>query len=426
MVEAEDALSFRGSMVTGHPPAMAAYGYAALARRYPDGKEARQAILQLAVDPIENVVESVYLAASILADADPAMVWRLYSLATFRAAHSQSNGDGIHWSREEATEQLGLVEEAEQALDDDILPEAYQLAWPQSDEEFSDEIYRWDYLANVFKLPIAPLLAGSTRVRLLANAASMLTWALSGRAEDGNAPPFEWLFAFGEWLGRLLGHLSPGEATSLLFDRVDDAEPKVATETMDTITRSFMIEWMLNKQPLSDSVIAIWEKLVGWAITRPAWGRGAGTERVTQYERGLALSTIFCAASTRLVCGVDPDWPHAHRLMSMIEPSVQTFAIDGTVFGGLLKLVRAQRAQLLPKPGLDWIQTVVRSRSRDREFWEHVDNGEQLVILLREVIAAGPLSEQTRATILEAADVLIEVGVRGAAFLQQDMVRLGR
>jgi hypothetical protein len=96
------------------------------------------------------------------------------------------------------------------------------------------------------------------------------------------------------------------------------------------------------------------------------------------------------------------------------------------VFAALVKLLRATFDRLMPRPGLEWILAVIRLRRTDRDFWARASNGEQLVILIRDLIAAGPLMTNDRASIVEIADALIEVGVRGAAFLQQDMVRLKR
>lgn len=451
--ETEDALSIRSAHVSGHPPAMAAHGYAALVRRAPLDEDARAALLQLAVDPIDKVAEAAHDAAAILADVDPYFVWRLYCLATQRAARSQAQGHDLLWSREEAIEQSVLAEEAEQAMRSGrpaiahpgpAVPARLRLDpnEPDGDDDEDEhredgddarfwsgnEHYDWDYQANALRLSVAPMLGERTRAQLLENAGSFVDRALASRDEDRSRsdPSYEWLFAFGAWLGRLLGHLSADEVDALLFERVDRAAPRAAGELMDTIMRNFMIDWMLLHAPLEDRVFAHWSTLVAWAAQRPAWNVGARTERVDEHDRGMALASLFCVAGQRLVCGVETEWPHLAKILPTLENVVPAFAGEKTVFAGLLKLVRAAGAGLQPEPGLPWIRAVVRSRRKDRAFWEHLSNGEQLVILLREIIAAGELSSDTRAMTLEAADALIEAGVRGAAHLQQDMVRLGR
>jgi len=426
MEEGDDVISSRGSVLSGHPPAMAAYGYAALAKRNPDDPTSRRALIQLAVDPIEKVAEAVYLSAAIYADADTDLVWRLYCLATQRGARSFNRGSGVHWSEAEAREQNLLSSEAEQALDGGelVLP-ARGPDRTGDPDAFLD--YSWDYQALAFKLPIAALLGSRTRTMLLENVSSMVGCALEARDDAGRgSPDFEWHFEFGTWLGRLLGHLSLQEAQALLFDRLTDADPDAAAALMDLVMRNFMIEWMLPARPLSSSLKAHWSGLIGWADNRPVWSKPLVSRQVRENDRGMALSSLFCATGNELVCGVDVDWPHAVELIELINRAAARFGAERTVFAGLLKLLRAQKAALLPAPGLGWIQAVARARGKDRSFWNHRSNGEQLVILLREVIAADPLSKQDRTIIIETADMLIEAGVRGAAFLQQDMVRLGR
>jgi hypothetical protein len=80
----------------------------------------------------------------------------------------------------------------------------------------------------------------------------------------------------------------------------------------------------------------------------------------------------------------------------------------------------------LPDPGLEWIGRTAKARKASLGFWEYASNGELLVLLLREQIAAGPLEQRHRDIVVDVSDTLIELGVKGAAFLQQDLVRAGR
>ncbi len=122
MPEVMEDHSWRGMHLTGHPPAMAAYGYAALLRRDPVNADYISAIFQLAVDPMKKVVEAVYTSALIFSDVAPDMIWRLYCLATQRAARSHAYERGPHWSGQEAEEQSVLAEEAERLMVEDALP----------------------------------------------------------------------------------------------------------------------------------------------------------------------------------------------------------------------------------------------------------------------------------------------------------------
>jgi hypothetical protein len=422
MVEAESDFSYRGAHVSGHPPAMAAHAYAALLRRDPSRHEWRSALLQLAVDPIEKVVEAVYDAAAVFAEAAPDMVWRLFCLATQRAARTNEAGHGLHWSQAEAEEQCALADEAEQMMADGVLPSAHP-ATATAEARGLTSVYRWDFHANAFRLPIEPMLDPTTRDALMVHAASALDLALASLSKKGERgdTPFEWLYAFGEWLGRLVAFIPAAEVQTLLLARLDGAERPAAAEVMDLAMRHFMIHRMLSLEPLDVGTLATWEALVDWAITRPGWSSGPAD--AGQHDRGMAISSFFCAIARGMVCGAEKNWPNLDAVLPALDRAAATFSTEQTAFAAMLALLRARPDRLLPQPGLGWIRRVVRARKAKREFWSHASNGERLVLLLRELVGGGPLAACNREIVVEVADALIEMGVKGAAFLQQDLVR---
>jgi hypothetical protein len=78
---------------------------------------------------------------------------------------------------------------------------------------------------------------------------------------------------------------------------------------------------------------------------------------------------------------------------------------------------------LLPEPGLAWLQIVVESRRGDGKFWKA--NGESTVELLKQLIAqkGSVLGSEHQRAITVIADILVDDGVRGAGFLQQELLR---
>lgn len=425
MVEVNDELSIRSAHVTAHPPAMAAHAYAALMRRQPSNPEWREGLLQLAVDPIEKVVEAVYDAAPVFADAVPEMVWALFCLATRRAARSHDSSHDLHWSRAEAHQQSEMADEIERALAAGEIP-IPDPAPASAGSRPNGDYYRSDLHSNAFRLPIARLLAPGTRDALIAHAASALDWALASLGErDGRGDtPFEWLFEFGRWLGRLCALLPASEIRTLVIARVDAAVRRAADEVMDMVVRGFMIDSMLRTEALDAGTLQSWDLLTGWIVDRAVWA-GEPVD-AGQYERGLAVSSFFCAMSRGMVCGVDAAWPNLDVVMPMLDRAAATFGTEKTAFNAMLALLRARPDRLLPDPGIGWIGRVVRARRSSLEFWEYASNGEKLVLLLRELIAARPLEQRHREIVVEVSDALIELGVKGAAFLQQDLVRHAR
>lgn len=425
VTEVKDELSSRGAHVTGHPPAMAAHAYAALIRRQSSNPEWREGLLQLAVDPIEKVVEAVYDAAPVFAGSSSEMVWALFCLATQRAARTHDSSHGLHWSPAEAHQQSEMSEAIERALAAGEIP-IPDPAPASAGSRPNGDYYRSDLHANAFRLPIPPMLTPATRDALVDHAASALDWALASLGEkDGRGDtPYEWLFEFGRWLGRLCALLPTSEIRTLVIARVDAAVRRAADEVMDMAVRSFMIDRMLRIEPLDAGTIESWDLFTRWIVDRPVWA--SDPVDAGEHERGLAVSSFFCAVTGGMVCGIDAAWPNLDAVMPMLDRAAITFGAEKTAFNAMLALLRARPDRLLPDPGLGWIGRVVRARKSSLEFWEYTSNGEKLVLLLRDLIAARTLEQSHREIVVEVSDALIELGVKGAAFLQQDLVRHAR
>jgi len=425
MIERADELSYRGSHVTGHPPAMAAYAYASLVRREPTEYQWRSALLQLAVDPIEKVVEAVYDSAKAFADAAPDMIWRLFCLATQRGARTKETGRGLHWSFAEAQEQSALSDEAERMLAVGVLPTPHPP--PTAPGARGPEgVYHWDFHANALRLPIRPMLNPATRDPLFAHAESMIDWALVSLScnDSRGDTPFEWLYLFYRWLGDLIFAIPAAEMRTLFVARLDGAQPSAAAELMDGAMRQFMFNILIDKRSIDAGQVEKWDALVDWAIARPAWSHTYANAR--EHERGMALSAFLCVATRGIVCIVDDDWPNLDLLLPSIRRGAERFATERTAFAAMLALLHSRPGRLLPQPGLEWIQQVVRVRKADRDFWDYNSNGDRLVLILRELVATGNAVAGDREIITETADALIEMGVKGAAFLLQDLVKWKR
>jgi len=92
----------------------------------------------------------------------------------------------------------------------------------------------------------------------------------------------------------------------------------------------------------------------------------------------------------------------------------------------MLSMLERRSTQLLPQPGLAWIERVLQVRKSDGNFWHRNSNGELLVLLLRKLVQQQEVVGKNREIVIRAADLLIELGIKGAAHLQQDLVRVKR
>ncbi len=327
-------------------------------------------MLQLAGDPIEKVVEGVYDAAPVYEDAVPEMVWALFCLATRRAARSHDSGHGLHWSRSEALQQSEMADEIERAMVAGEIPSPHP-APASAGSRPNGDYYRSDLHSNAFRLPIPPMLTAETRDALIAHAASALDWALAslGERDRHGDTPFEWLFEFGRWLGRLCALLPASEIRTLVIARADAAVRHAADEVMDMVVRSFMIDRMLQTEALDAGTLESWDLLTGWIVDRPVWA-GEPVD-AGQHDRGMAVSSFFCATASGMICGVDAAWPNLDAVMPMLDRAAASFGTEQTAFNAMLALLRARPDRLFPDPGLGWIGRVVRARRSSLEFWEY-------------------------------------------------------
>jgi hypothetical protein len=94
------------------------------------------------------------------------------------------------------------------------------------------------------------------------------------------------------------------------------------------------------------------------------------------------------------------------------------------VFTALTTLLSRGGSDWLPEPALGWIETIVEMRKVDIPFWQI--HGENAVALVKSVVVAnqGTMTNTLRQRIIRLSDRLVDEGVRGAGFLQQELLRL--
>ena len=91
-------------------------------------------------------------------------------------------------------------------------------------------------------------------------------------------------------------------------------------------------------------------------------------------------------------------------------------------FWAVGKFLQAGGIDLLPEPALPWLREIAVTLKSDEAFWEH--NGDLLVNLLKQALTQrGPFNDKQRQDVILIADILVDNGVRGAGFLQQELCR---
>lgn len=125
-----------------------------------------------------------------------------------------------------------------------------------------------------------------------------------------------------------------------------------------------------------------------------------------------------------LICGVDPGWPHLPKFEKIFERAVREFGLNPTLYIAVTTFFKRGGSDFLPEPGLKWLQEVVGTKKQDQKFWK--TNGEDTVELLKSLVAqkGEKLNADHRRAITVISDILTDNGVRGAGFLQQELLKM--
>jgi hypothetical protein len=451
--EPADELASRQSIQTMSSTVFTVHGYSALLARGCAPDECKSALLSLALDPLEAVSAAVHNASVYYGTAEPEFLWTIVDLTLRQClyqdgAHPASNE--IHWDEREASRQVALLDHAEQFLAQGGVVELPGIPQPwlplqpgaKAESEFTRNECRFDYRRaqkTLLEIPFLELLPDPRyRAQIQKLAAELLDYtgqqitppfANNRRDYRGNTP-FEWIYAFSAWCGRLCAHLPATDVQIEILARIFRLEREAGLMIMQSFMVSFMIEALLKPveagTEISDGNFALWEQMTDWTFEHPEWA-GHETDRHLDREfQSCAFATLFCVARDfgPLICGVDPGWKPLSRFTSIVERAIRQFGRHQTLFLAVGKFLQRGGIDLLPEPALAWLQEIATALKADQAFWDA--NGELLVDVLKAMIEARPeLSQNHREVVILIADMLVDNGVRGAGFLQQELHRTG-
>ena len=451
--EQADSVSYRGSLLTMHPAVFATHGYAALLARGYKKELCKDAVLNLAVDALEGVVAAVFASTKYYVSTEPKFCWILLDLGLRQCIVPKDtipNSNSPHWDDQEALAKLALLDRAESSLRSAAnveLPNV-PMAWiksgnPTMDDAKSDTAgYKPNDLLFMFNLaeqilfqfPLEPLLVlGATRSEFLRLLDQLLEWTIqeivppfarSSRDKLSGDTPFEWVFKFSEWCGKIFTKLTAVECREIL-KRIVAQDNETALLIMQSLMRSFMIDAFLLSRDIGDDHLLIWSEMTEWVFDNPEWSAAKSSDYLDREFQSCALSVLFCAASgfSPTLCGVERGWRHWPKFLPIIERAVREFGLNKVLFYGVLVLLKGGGFDLLPDPALNWLKDIVVAKKRDQLFWGA--NGESTVEIIKRLVENGErtLIPEHRDTISLIADILVDNGVRGAGFLQQELLR---
>jgi hypothetical protein len=279
---------------------------------------------------------------------------------------------------------------------------------------------------------LEPILGDATRrVKFLKTVGELLDWTLqeiippfaeSRRDHRGNTP-FEWVFGFAAWCGRVCAYLTPSEAHQAVLDRIFSRDTDTALMVVQGVTKSFMIQTFLRVKDITADRLTLWRDITDWIFASPAWH--PDSEHLDREFVTCAFAVLFCVAPdfSPLQCAVQPGWPDLAKFITVLERAVLEFGRHRTLYLAVTTFLKNGGFDLLPRPALAWLEQIAREKKADQGFWKV--NGDDTVELLVHLIKqkGAELSLDDRKTIILISDFMTDNGVRGAGFLHQELIR---
>ncbi|WP_046500745.1 NACHT domain-containing protein [Candidatus Filomicrobium marinum] len=445
-----DSITYRGSALSMHPLIFAVHGFSALLAKGYRSRDCQSALLNFAVDPLEQVVQTVATASDQYASDHADFYWILFQLLVRHCIFVTDAAPNYHsliWDEAEAKRNLALVEEAEAAIDKGTRPNLPEIPMPwvvRPDAPPSDDNARARYASNdlsfhwtiaektILVADFKSILLNNYRRRQLMRLIRQLVdfsiqkamppFARTRRHRQSNAP-YEWIYSLFGWTGSIAASLTPAEVREAILGPIFAADTETGLLAMQCFMRSFMIYALLLPAEVSQDSIEIWNASTDW-IFEHAEGRYGGSY-IDRHIVSCVTSTLFCVQGDfqPLICGLKEGSPTLRTFLPTIEKTVRRFGMNVTLYLVVLRFMKEGGFDLLPEPSLDWLAEIVVDRKQDRAFWDA--NGHETVELLKALLEkkTSELTPAHRTMISLISDILVDNGVRGAGFLQQEQLR---
>ena len=247
-------------------------------------------------------------------------------------------------------------------------------------------------------------------------------FAKSRRNWDGNTP-FQWVHELFFWTGKVASRLTNEEIEAAILAPVLQADRESALLALTSFQASFLANAILPPTTMTDEAFSTWQRLSTWLIEEPT--EFEGDDYLSNEQSRCLFLLLFCFSGdfAPLKCVVEQGWASMNRFEQTIAGAVAKFGTNSSVYLALLRLLKRGGLAFAPEPALSWLHQVALARRRDQAFW--TSNGAETVEVLKLILTkrSDAVSQAHRATISLITDIMVDNGVRGAGFLQQDQLR---
>lgn len=444
-----DDITYRGTALSMHPLIFAVHASAALIVRDVKRSEFQEMMCDFALHPFESVGAAVAESMNGLEQFTPQLPWEIFVLFVRRCIIQENERPNYHSTAKDGDEDARdqkLVNDAVKALEAGKSSRLPQIPLPwvsKKDATGSDGDSRDDYIRNVLlfqdhiarktvlKSNMDTLMSVPSQRAQILNMLQQLTemtfqemlppFAEKRRDYEGRVP-YEWVYGYFFRLGATCRFLSKQEIEEHILPPLLNAENESALMAMQSFAGAVLAHCILPPAELTDEDFAIWEMISNWIIENP---EGQHLRHVDREFASCVYLTLFCFAPDfqPLVCVVEEGWMPLDRFAPIISRVVEKFGSNKSLYLGVARFLLKGGMDLAPDPVLSWLEQIAKDRKSDQEFWDV--NGDETVDVLKKILndKSDHLDGAHRNMISLIVDILVDNGVRGAGFLQQEQYR---
>ena len=441
------SFTFRESVLPMHPLIFAAHGITHLLSRNYEPNRTRREVFELALHPLAAVSGAVVKTSRDMVQSNPTFGWELFVLMLNSCICNEVDGRSsysLKKSDEEKEFHSKLIENAERALNSGgrntlpDLPSPWVKIEDGTSSDGSDDYQRnpTRFLSSlaektILEYDFSSLLGRpENRAELLNFLNQLVTvtfddivppFANSRRGYGGNIP-FEWIHRVFTWLGKIAGSLTPDEVDQVVLQPIAATDQESGLMAMSHFVRGFAAHNILPPADPAKDAIEIWQRIAHWVLNCPT---GSVTDYLEDDLRSCASALLFCFHGDfqPLVCFAEKDWSHLTDFTDIFDQVARKFGTNETMCFVVTKFLQKGGIEFSPTPAVEWLDQIARTNRANQVFWSK--NGEEFVSTLKLIYAEKDalLTEEHRANITFIIDVLVDNGVRGAGFLQQEQHR---
>jgi hypothetical protein len=450
-----DPLLVPAALVAFHPVVFGAWALAKLVERGVASDDERRTLLRLVTHPLHKVIEAVFGGLAGTWRQDRLLCWQVFALGMRLCAEPRAvlhTGSEVGLDRSQAADDWIDTVHADVVADwragrFSALPRI-PLPWIQepsaegdnpagrlrraADYRPSEVAFRWDLAPLMLTpLPVAALLVSEpARIPVLRLVEDLLAWTIMDQCSPLNlhhgGRAYRWSHSFLDWCAKLSGHLDLDQTNRIILDPLRSAmDQQEAGRLLEDLLLGLARHRFAQDRPPDTAAVETWRLCCELLFDAADGHPGRAKDRLRNGFDGCVPLSLFCYGG---YCMFEHPWPALDAVGGFVASWVERFAASPHGLADLTIFLSHAGRGLLPDPGLGWIEQVVADRGADAGFWKEHDNGskaaELLLLLLENHASAVAHNQALRDRLVVLSDVLISVGVRRAAMLQQELAKV--